>query len=432
MRLGLALGYWGRGPAADHLTLAREAERLGYDSVWTAESWGSDAFTPLTWIAARTSRIKLGTAVAQMAARSPTATAMHALTLDHLSGGRMMLGLGLSGPQVVEGWYGRPFPASPLTATREYVDVVRQVLRREGPVTLDGRFHALPYRGADGTGLGKPLKPITHPLRAGLPVLLGAEGPRNVAQTVRIADGWLPLYWSPTRPEVYEASLAGLLRETGGEGRPGPCRQTPDCPATPCTLLHARPRSRGRCPHCRTPHSPECIQYEGPRAARREHAPDAAGPALRADDGSSTTGPSRFLVAPMARVKVCDDVAEGLLPVKAMLGFYIGGMGPMQGRTEHSIGGGGRATGGRNFHADLMARMGYEEEAHRIQRLFLEGRREEAVLAVPDAFADEISLVGPRRRIAERLELWRKGPVTDLLALSPDPHTLRVLAELNT
>ena len=145
MRLGLALGYWGRGPDPGHLELAREAERLGYDSVWTAEAWGSDAFTALTWIAAHTSRIKLGTAVAQMAARTPTATAMHALTLDHLSGGRVMLGLGLSGPQVVEGWYGRPFPRSPLTATREYVDVIRQVLRREGPVERDGRFHSHPY-----------------------------------------------------------------------------------------------------------------------------------------------------------------------------------------------------------------------------------------------------------------------------------------------
>ncbi|MFF3331149.1 LLM class F420-dependent oxidoreductase [Streptomyces sp. NPDC002888] len=336
MRLGLALGYWGRGPSAEHVTLAREAERLGYDSVWTAESWGSDAFTPLTWIAAQTSRIRLGTAVAQMAARSPTTTAMQALTLDHLSGGRMLLGLGLSGPQVVEGWYGRPFPKSPLTATREYVDVVRQVLRREAPVELAGRFHSHPYRGADGTGLGKPLKSITHSLRADLPVLLGAEGPKNVAQTVEIADGWLPLYWAPTRPEVY-GEVVGAL-------------------------------------------------------------------------------PEDFLVAPMARVKVCDDVAEGLLPVKAMLGFYIGGMG-------HAA---------RNFHADLMARMGYEEDARRIQELFLSGRREEAVLAVPDAFADEISLVGPRERIAERLELWRQGPVTDLLALSPDPHTLRALAELNS
>ncbi|ALV36003.1 LLM class F420-dependent oxidoreductase [Streptomyces sp. CdTB01] len=336
MRLGLALGYWGRGPDAGHVPLAQEAERLGYDSVWTAESWGSDAFTPLTWIAARTSRIRLGTAVAQMAARSPTTTAMHALTLDHLSGGRVMLGLGLSGPQVVEGWYGRPFPKSPLTATREYVDVVRQVLRREAPVALEGRFHSHPYRGADGTGLGKALKPITHPLRAGLPVLLGAEGPKNVEQTTRIADGWLPLYWSPSRPDVYGPSLAQL--------------------------------------------------------------------------------PPGFLVAPMAQVRVCDDVREGLLPVKTMLGFYIGGM--------------GHAT--RNFHADLMARMGYEEEARRVQELFLQGRREEAVLAVPDAFADEISLVGPRQRMSERLELWRKGPVTDLLALAPDPRTLRVLAELNS
>lgn len=263
--------------------------------MWTAESWGSDAFTPLTWIAAQTSRIKLGTAVAQMAARSPTTTAMHALTLDHLSGGRVMLGLGLSGPQVVEGWYGRPFPKSPLTATREYVDVVRQVLRREAPVELEGRFHSLPYTGPDGTGIGKPLKSITHPLRAELPVLLGAEGPKNIAQTARIADGWLPLYWSPLRTEVYEESLSGAR--------------------------------------------------EG------------------------------FLVAPMAQARVCADVSEGLLPVKTMLGFYIGGMG-------HAA---------RNFHADLMARMGYEEEARRIQELFLAGRREEAVLAVPDAFADEIS-----------------------------------------
>lgn len=336
MRLGLTLGYWGRGPDPGHLALAQEAERLGYDSVWTAEAWGSDAFTPLTWIAAHTSRIRLGTAVAQMAARSPTATAMHALTLDHLSGGRMTLGLGLSGPQVVEGWYGRPFPTSPLTATREYVEVIRQVLRREGPVEVRGRFHPHPYAGDDGAGLGKPLKPITHPLRADLPVLLGAEGPRNIEQTTRIADGWLPLYWSPLRTDVYEASLAGLR--------------------------------------------------EG------------------------------FTIAPMARAKICDDVAEGLLPVKAMLGFYIGGMG-------HAA---------RNFHADLMARMGYEKEARRVQELFLAGRKEEAVLAVPDAFADEISLVGPRARVAERLAAWRAGPVTDLLVLAPDPHTLRVLAELNS
>ncbi|GAA2087426.1 LLM class F420-dependent oxidoreductase [Streptomyces albiaxialis] len=335
MRLGLALGYWGRGPDPRHLDLVREAEDLGYDSVWTSEAWGSDAFTTLTWIAAHTSRIRLGTAIVQMAARTPTATAMHALTLDHLSGGRLLLGMGLSGPQVVEGWYGRPFPASPLTLTREYVEVVRQALRREAPVSVSGRYHSHPYEGADGTGLGKPLKPITHPLRPDVPVLLGAEGPKNIAQTVRIADGWLPLYWSPERAHLYEPALA--------EAAPG------------------------------------------------------------------------FLVAPLVRAAVCDDVAEGLLPVKAMLGFYVGGM--------------GHAT--RNFHADLMGRMGYAEEAGLVQRLFAEGRRDEAIRAVPDAFADEISLVGPRGRLAEKLTHWRAGPVTDLLVTSPDPKTLRVLADLN-
>ncbi|MFI2210661.1 LLM class F420-dependent oxidoreductase [Streptomyces sp. NPDC020141] len=334
MRLGLALGYWGRSPAPGRLELALEAERLGYDSVWTAEAWGSDAFTPLTWIAAHTSRIRLGTAVAQMAARTPTATAMHALTLDHLSGGRMMLGLGLSGPQVVEGWYGRPFPASPLTASREYVEVIRQVLRREGPVELDGRFHPHPYRGPDATGLGLPLRPITHPLRATLPLLLGAEGPKNIAQTVRIADGWLPLHWSPARTGAYDEALTDV--------------------------------------------------------------------------------PDGFMIAPLVHARVCDDVAEGLTPVKTALGFYIGGMGH---RT-------------RNFHAELMARMGYGSAARRIQRLFAEGRRHEAVRAVPDAFADEISLIGPRERIAERLDAWRSGPVTDLLLTSPDARTLRTLAEL--
>jgi F420-dependent oxidoreductase-like protein len=334
MRLGLALGYWGASPTPGFVELAQEAERLGYHSVWTAEAWGSDVFTPLTWIAAHTSRIRLGTAVAQMAARTPTATAMHAMTLDHLSGGRFMLGLGLSGPQVVEGWYGRPFPRSPLTSVREYVDVVRQVLRREKPVALDGAYHPLPYDGTDGTGLGKPLKPILHPLRADVPILLGAEGPRNIAQTARIADGWLPLYFSPERADVHAEALAGA--------RPG------------------------------------------------------------------------FTVAPLVQARVCDDVQAGLAPIQAMLGFYIGGMGAR----------------GRNFHADLMARMGYAAEARRIQDLFLAGRQAEAVAAVPAAFADEISLVGPRERIAERLEAWKAGPVTDLLVTARDRHTLQVLAEL--
>src|SRR5205807_9582912 len=175
------------------------------DSVWTAESWGSDALTPLAWWGSRTTRVRLGTNLAQLSARTPAATAMAALTLDHLSGGRFVLGLGVSGPQVVEGWYGQPFP-KPLARTREYVSIVRQVLARKGPVTSGGEHYPLPYPG--GTGLGKPLKMITHPLRADVPIYLGAEGPRNVALAAEIADGWVPLYYSPYRPEVYADALA--------------------------------------------------------------------------------------------------------------------------------------------------------------------------------------------------------------------------------
>ena len=191
----------------DFVDEAQEAERLGFDSVWVAESWGNDAFTYAAWVAANTSTIKIGTGIVQMAARTPTATAMAAMTLDHLSNGRLILGLGVSGPQVVEGWYGRP-SNKPLARTREYVDIIRRALRREGPLENDGEFYPLPYRGEGSEGLGKPLKIMTHPLRADIPIFLGAEGPKNVAQTAEIADGWLPLYYSPYRQEVYADQLA--------------------------------------------------------------------------------------------------------------------------------------------------------------------------------------------------------------------------------
>jgi len=206
LKIGLQLGYWGSHPPKDPVGLVQTAEKLGFDSVWTAEAYGSDALTPLAWIGSHTSRIRLGTAVCQLSARSPTAMAMAALTLDHLSGGRMILGLGVSGPQVVEGWYGAPF-SKPLARTREYVSIIRQVLAREEPVTNDGPHYPLPFQGEGAWGLGKPLKPITHPLRADLPIFIGAEGPKNVAQTAEIADGWLPLYYSPFRNEVYADSL---------------------------------------------------------------------------------------------------------------------------------------------------------------------------------------------------------------------------------
>jgi F420-dependent oxidoreductase-like protein len=212
MKLGLQLGYWGSGPPPNAAELVVEAENLGFDSVWTAEAYGSDALTPLSWWGSQTSTVRLGTALCQLSARTPTAMGMAALTLDHLSGGRFVLGLGVSGPQVVEGWYGQPFP-KPLARTREYVDVVRQVIARTAPVTNEGPHYPLPYPG--GAGLGKPLKPITHPLRDEIPIILGAEGPKNVALAAEIADGWFPIFFSPNAVKAFEPSLAeGFARPT--------------------------------------------------------------------------------------------------------------------------------------------------------------------------------------------------------------------------
>jgi F420-dependent oxidoreductase-like protein len=218
MRLGLQLGYWGAAPPADAPELVRAAEEAGFDVVTTAESWGSDAFTPLAWWGAATSRVRLGTSVVQLSARSPAACAMHALTLDHLSGGRFVLGLGVSGPQVVEGWYGEPF-AKPLGRTREYISVIRQVLAREAPVVNDGPHYPLPYQGPGATGLGKPLRSITHPLRADVPIWLGAEGPRNVALAGEIADGWLAVFHAVRAADTYEEWLAEGLARPGARRR---------------------------------------------------------------------------------------------------------------------------------------------------------------------------------------------------------------------
>jgi F420-dependent oxidoreductase-like protein len=221
MKLGLQLGYWGAQPPQGVGELVAAAEESGFDAVFTAEAWGSDAFTPLAWWGRETCRLKLGTSIVQLSGRTPASIAMHVLTLDHLSGGRVVLGMGVSGPQVVEGWYGQPF-GRPLARTREVVDIIRKVLAREAPVTNDGPHHPLPYRGPDAVGLGKPLKSIVHPLRADVPIWLGAEGPRNVAQTAEIADGWLPLFYTPRS--------AALYREWLDEGfaRPGARRTRAD------------------------------------------------------------------------------------------------------------------------------------------------------------------------------------------------------------
>jgi len=329
MKLGFMLGYWMPDPF-DPLEWALEAERLGYDSVWAGEAYGSDAITPLAWIGSHTKRIKLGTSVVQMSARTPACVAMTAMTLDHLSKGRFMLGLGVSGPQVVEGWYGQPFPR-PMERTREFVTIVRQMLRREGPVTFKGRQYTLPLDG--GARLGKPLKLITKPLRADIPILIGAEGPKNIAMTTEIADGWLPLYYSPYRPEVYADALVAA--------KPG------------------------------------------------------------------------FEIACPVTVSMHRDLATALVPIKYMLAFYIGGMGAKE----------------TNFHLNLVGRFGYEREAKTIQDLFFAGKREEAAAAVPDRFADEISLAGPPERIRERVQAWKASKVTTLIAGTRDKEALRVLAE---
>ncbi len=207
MELALGLDLF-RGKAVEVPTdLVLEAERLGYHSVWTAEAYGSDAITPLAFLAAQTSRIKLGTAVMQVAARTPTATAMAAATVDALAGGnRFIAGLGVSGPQVVEGWYGQPW-GSPYYRLREYVDIMRQVFRREAPVTLDGREYQLPYGGDDALGQGKPLKSILHP-NPDLEIFIASGGPANTALTAEVADGWLPMGWSPETCSAYDEPLA--------------------------------------------------------------------------------------------------------------------------------------------------------------------------------------------------------------------------------
>lgn len=237
MKLGLQLGYWGAQPPSNADELVAAAEQAGFDAVFTAEAWGSDAYTPLAWWGSSTSRVRLGTSVAQLSARTPTACAMAALTLDHLSGGRHILGLGVSGPQVVEGWYGQRF-AKPLARTREYVDILRQVWARQAPVTGDGPHYRLPLSGDGATGLGKALKPITHPLRADIPVMLGAEGPKNIALAAEIADGWLPIFYTPRLADMYNEWL------DDGFARPGARRSRADfeiCATAQVVITDDRP-----------------------------------------------------------------------------------------------------------------------------------------------------------------------------------------------
>lgn len=339
MKLGLMAGYWQAGPPPGIAEQVATAEKLGFDSFWTSEAYGSDALTPLAWWGSATERIKLGTGIVQMAARAPAATAMAAMSLDHLSGGRLILGLGVSGPQVVEGWYGHPY-RRPLAQTREYVEIVRSVVAREEPLEFDGSFYQLPLEG--GTGLGKPLKSTIHPFRDDIPIYLAAEGPKNVALSAEIADGWLPLWFSPTSDEFYR----GALHE--GFGREGARRKREDFEvAVPIGVI----------PN-----------------------PDV------------------------------DAAADMLRPTVAL---YIGGMGSKD----------------RNFHKDVFVRMGYEEECERIQNLYLEGHKSEAIAAVPTRMVEDVALIGSPAKIRDELERWEETVVTTLLVQGP-PALLEMMAGL--
>ena len=339
MKLGLGLGYWGAAPNPRNLDMVREAESLGYDSMWTAEAYGSDALTPLAWYGSQTSTLRLGTSIIQMSARTPAATAMAAITLDHLSGGRFILGLGVSGPQVVEGWYGQTF-AKPLARTREYVAIMRQVFAREGPVSFQGEHYVLPLPGH--TGLGKALKPTVHPLRTDIPIFLAAEGPKNVAMAAEIADGWFPFLYSPEHDAHYREAL-----------------------------------------------------QEGFGRATSRH------------------GFADFEIAVPAQVVINEDVEAAADRIRPFIALYVGGMGAR----------------GQNFHFDVVARMGFEEEANRIQDLYLAGRQEEAVRAVPTSLVEAMAMIGPAAKIREQKGRWENSLATTLI-IQGDTSTLRTMAEI--
>jgi len=324
MKLGLNIAYWGLGLTSEQqLGLVQEAERLGYDSVWASEAYGSDAATVLGWLAQGTEKINLGAAIFQMPARTPAMTAMTAATLDNLSNGRFLLGLGPSGPQVAEGWHGQPF-AKQLRRTREYVEIVRMALARER-VQYDGEIFTLPRPN----GPGKALKLTIAPVQEQIPIYLASIGPKNTALTGEIADGWLPFLFAPEH--------VGELRK----------------------------------------HLDEGIE--------------------RADRSKSDVQ-----IAPTVNVSVTDDIEAARNTMRPILALYIGGMGSKE----------------KNFYASLARRYGFEQETDQVQDLYLEGKREEAMAALPDELIDTVTLCGPGEIIKERLAAYKEAGV-DTLVISP-------------
>jgi F420-dependent oxidoreductase-like protein len=341
MDLAIGLGYWGSRAEVDgQVAVAKEADRLGYKIVWVAEAYGSDAVTVMTWLAAHTERIGIGSSILQIPARKPTMTAMSAVTLDILSGGRVYLGLGLSGPQVSEGWYGVRY-GDPLGRTREYVQIVRQAMAREA-VDFHGRHFELPLPD----GPGKALKLIIHPERM-VPIYLAAIGEKNVALTGEIADGWIPAFFDPTH--------MGMFRSWLQEG------------AT--------------------------------RAGRKLDEIDVVGG---------------------AGVAITDDPVKARNAFRPGIALYVGGMGSRD----------------KNFYNQLARRYGYDAEAQQIQELYLSGRKDEAMAAVPDKMIDEMNLIGTKEQIRDRLDVYKEAGVTTL-TINPTGRSveerldaMRTMAEL--
>lgn len=339
MKLALGLDLYRGATMEVPVEQVRRAEELGYHSVWTAEAYGSDALSPLAYLAALTTRIKLGTGVVQIAARTPAATAMHALTIDALAGGnRVIIGLGVSGPQIVEGWYGQPW-GSPNQRLREYVSIMRKVIARE-PLTNDGPEFPLPYKGPGSTQQGKPLRSILHPAGE-VEIWLAAGGPQNTELTAEIADGFLPMGWGATGEEIY-----GPLLERGFATRGG----------------------------------------------RPEH----------------------FEVFGGIAVEFTDDVRATIDSKKPLTAMYVGGM--------------GSAT--HNYHREAMARRGYPEAAARIHELWLAGKKEEAVAAVPDEYVEEGSLFGTEARMREKWDTVVPKGLTGAIVRTDSIQGLELVAEL--
>jgi F420-dependent oxidoreductase-like protein len=341
MKLGLYLGYSGATMALP-VEKVQVAERLGYDSVWTAEAYGSDAITPLAYLAAVTRRIRLGTGIMQLAARTPAAAAMAVATLDALAGGgRAIAGLGVSGPQIVEGWYGQPW-GRPYWRVRDYVAIMKKVLARKEPVRHDGREISLPYTGPGALGVGKPLTSILH-TNPRLPIWLGTGTEAMVKLTAEVADGWLPLGFVPDTMKLVRPWLDEGFRRAG--------------------------------------HGKSMKDLE---------------------------------IQARTQVIITDDVRDALRQLKPRIALYVGGMGHRD----------------KNFHKDMMIRRGYGEAAARIQELYLAGRKEEAIAAVPDEFCDEGALVGPAGRIRERYRPWANCGITGLTVVADQPEALELMADL--